>query len=125
MEKNELKQLELAVHMARLSVKRAELKLENADDDNRKARTATLKRMKTMLEKAEADLKAAKPKSRVRAKYENAKESVSDQCKKIKIKKALSWTGLSIATVGTAIVAFLIYDNMNKDGEEGSQPDTV
>jgi len=115
----ELKRLKLNVEKARESVKKAALKVKQAKtEDDRIKRTRILVGMKTRLKTAEVAYREAKPKGKFRSKVEGMTESVN-------VKKYLGWTGLAVTTVVTAIVAFLVYDNLNQDGGEGSQPDTV
>ena len=124
--KDELTTLKLKVEKARASVKRMKASLKAAKGDKQIAmRTRVLRAAKTRLATAEAAYAEAKPKNTFQKKAEKVTENVKDRYEKTNFKKYATWTGLAITTTATAIIGFLLYDYMNKEDEEGAQPDTV
>lgn len=114
----ELKTLKGNVQKRQASVKKAKAAFKTAEDKPQKVlRKRVLKGMKTKLKTSQAAYKAAKPKGKIHTKVDQAKESVLNAGKKIPFKKALSWTGLAVATVITAVGGFVVYDYLNGDGE--------
>lgn len=113
-----LESLKLDVERKRESVKRNKASYKKAKDETQKIiRKRILKAARTKLEKAEKAYKAAMPKNAFQEKIEKSADSVKATCKKIPFKRAISWTGLAVTTVVTAIAGFLIYDQLNQDSE--------
>lgn len=119
---DELKILGEKVDKAKESVVRAKVALKEANGEYAiDSREKVLKAAKTRLKTAKASYKEASPKSAIRQKASAAKESIKDTASKIPVKKVLSWTGLAITTVATALGGYLVYEYFNKDGEENTQ----
>ncbi len=122
---NELKILAEKIDKAKESVKTAKANLkETTDEYSKDSRKKVLKSAKTKQKNAKAAYKAAKPKGAIRQKASAAKESIKDTARKIPVKKALSWTGLAVASVVTVVGGFMLYDYMSKD-DENVEADTM
>lgn len=119
---DELQKLQVKIEKARAAVKRAKTNLKSAKSAKDKAmRQRILKGMKTRLKVAEVAYKAAKPKSSFRKKAEETHDNLKDKGRRLPIKKVVTWTGLAITTVITAVGGFMLYEYLNKDGEAPAQ----
>lgn len=123
---DELKTLKDKIESCKESVKTAKAALkETTDDYSRDSRVKVLKSAKTKLKNAKIAYKAAAPKSAIRRKAAAVKEAVGDTARKIPVKKALTFTGLAITTVVTAVGGYLLYDYFHKDGEATTGKDSM
>jgi len=125
MEEKDLKVLKDKIGKCKEAVKTAKVNLkETTDEYSKDSREKVLKSAKTKLKSAKAAYKATKPKSAIRQKASAAKESIKDTARKIPVKKALSWTGLAVATVVTTVGGWILYDYLTKDSD-GAEADSM
>ncbi len=122
MDEDRLKILAEKVKSCKESVKTAKAVLkETTDNYSRDSRVKVLKSAKTKLKNAKKAYTAAKPKGAIRRKAAAVLESIGNTTRKIPVKKPLTYTGLAITTVLTAVGGYLVYEYFNKGSEESAQ----
>jgi len=108
------------VQKAKEAVARAKTRLKEADEFQKETRQKVLKSAKTKLKSAKAKLNYLKTGESGPTKFTEAKDWTNEKIQKVPIKKVLSWTGLSIVTVGTAIGAFALYEMLQNENSNAT-----
>lgn len=108
------------VQKAKDAVARAKTKFKEANEFQKETRRKVLKSAKTKLSNAKDKLSYLKTEENGDSKAKKAKDWTCKKISKVPVKKALSWTGLSIVTVGTAIGAFALYEALKNEDSKAA-----